>query len=71
MIPIKSKEQITEMRDACRITAEAMAKAIEMIREGISTLDIDRNPPLHRKPRCKADFSRLWRIPRKRVHKHQ
>lgn len=42
MIPIKSKEQITEMRDACRITAEAMAKAIEMIREGISTLDIDR-----------------------------
>lgn len=42
MIPLKNKEQIAEMRNACRITAEAMAAAIEMIREGVSTLDIDR-----------------------------
>ncbi len=42
MIPLKSKEQIAEMSDACRITAEAMAKAIEVIREGVSTWEIDR-----------------------------
>ena len=42
MIPLKSKEQIAEMSDACRITAEAMAKAIEVISEGVSTWEIDR-----------------------------
>ena len=42
MIPIKNTQQIAEMSDACRITAEAMAEAIEMIREGVSTWDIDR-----------------------------
>ena len=42
MIPIKNTQQIAEMSDACRITAEAMAEAIKMIREGVSTWDIDR-----------------------------
>ena len=42
MIPLKNKEQIAEMRNACRITAEAMQAAIEVIREGVSTLEIDR-----------------------------
>lgn len=42
MIPIKNTQQIADMRDACRITAEAMAKAIEAIHEGVSTWDIDR-----------------------------
>ncbi len=42
MIPIKNSSQIAVMREAGRITAEAMFKACEMIREGVSTYDIDK-----------------------------
>ena len=67
MIPLKNKEQIAEMRNACRITAEAMQAAIEVIREGVSTLEIDRviRHYIERRP---ADISRLRRLSRQRMH---
>ncbi len=42
MIPLKNSLQIAEMKKAGRITAEAMEAAREVIREGISTYEIDR-----------------------------
>ncbi len=42
MIPLKNEKQIAAMRDAGRITAEAMEVAREHIREGVSTWEIDR-----------------------------
>ncbi|MBO4322499.1 MAG: type I methionyl aminopeptidase [Clostridia bacterium] len=53
MIPLKNKLQIEEMKKAGRITAEAMAAAIEAIREGVSTWEIDRIVR-HRIERCGA-----------------
>jgi methionyl aminopeptidase len=42
MIPIKNPQQIAVMREAGRIAYEAMYKAREIIREGVSTYDIDK-----------------------------
>ncbi len=42
MIPLKNSLQIAEMKKAGRITAEAMDAAIEAVREGISTYELDR-----------------------------
>jgi methionyl aminopeptidase len=42
MIPIKNPQQIAVMREAGRIAYEAMFKAREIIREGVSTYDIDK-----------------------------
>lgn len=41
MIPIKNTEQLKVMRDACRITGEALLVAEEAIRPGISTKALD------------------------------
>ena len=41
MIPIKNTEQLKKMRDACRITGEALLVAEELIRPGISTKALD------------------------------
>ena len=41
MIPIKNAEQLKLMRDACRITGEALLVAQEAIRPGISTKALD------------------------------
>ena len=41
MIPIKNTEQLNTMRDACRITGEALLVAEEAIRPGISTKALD------------------------------
>ncbi len=41
MIPIKNALQIEAMKDAGRITGEALLVAREYIREGISTLELD------------------------------
>ncbi len=41
MIPIKNTEQLKKMRDACRITGEALLVAEEAIRPGISTKALD------------------------------
>ncbi|MCQ2427968.1 MAG: type I methionyl aminopeptidase [Clostridia bacterium] len=53
MIILKNNLQIAEMKKAGRITAEAMAVAIESIREGVSTWDLDRIIR-HRIERCGA-----------------
>ena len=42
MIQLKKPQQIKEMREAGRITGEALLVARENIREGISTLELDR-----------------------------
>ena len=42
MIPIKNASQIADMKEAGRITAEAMFEACEKVREGISTYELDR-----------------------------
>ena len=42
MIQLKNRLQIAEMKKAGRITAEAMDAAIEKIREGISTYELDK-----------------------------
>ncbi|MBQ7592303.1 MAG: type I methionyl aminopeptidase [Clostridia bacterium] len=42
MISLKNPQQIAEMKEAGRITAEAMAAAVEAVKEGISTWDLDR-----------------------------
>lgn len=42
MIPIKNSLQIADMKEAGRITAEAMFAACEKVREGISTYELDR-----------------------------
>ena len=42
MIPIKNPQQIAVMREAGRIAYEAMFKAREIIREGVSTYEIDK-----------------------------
>lgn len=42
MIPIKNPQQIAVMREAGRIAYEAMCKAREIIREGVSTYEIDK-----------------------------
>ena len=42
MIPIKNPQQIAVMREAGRIAYEAMEKAREIIREGVSTYELDR-----------------------------
>ncbi len=41
MIPIKNTEQLIKMRDACRITGEALLVAEEAIRPGLSTKALD------------------------------
>lgn len=41
MIPIKNTEQLKTMRDACRITGEALLIAEEAIRPGLSTKALD------------------------------
>ena len=42
MIQVKISEQVTIMRKAGRITGEALLKAAENIREGISTYELDK-----------------------------
>ena len=42
MIQLKNPQQIKEMREAGRITGEALLVARENIREGISTLELDK-----------------------------
>jgi len=42
MIPIKNEREIEKMRRACKITAAARALAGEMVRPGITTLEIDK-----------------------------
>ena len=41
MIHIKNSEQISAMKDAGRITGEALLVARDMVRPGISTYEID------------------------------
>ena len=41
MITLKTKEQISVMRDAGKITGEALLMGGEAVREGVSTLHID------------------------------
>ncbi len=41
MIKLKNNEQLAKMRDAGRITAEALLAAGEAVREGVSTLELD------------------------------
>ena len=42
MIPIKNERELQIMRRACNITAAARALAGEMVRPGVSTLEIDK-----------------------------
>lgn len=42
MIQIKNSEQISIMKEAGRITAEALLAAREQVREGVSTYELDR-----------------------------
>ena len=42
MIPIKNGHEIEKMRQACKITAAARALAGEMVRPGVTTLEIDK-----------------------------
>ena len=42
MIPIKNERELKVMRRACEITAAARALAGEMVRPGVSTLEIDK-----------------------------
>ena len=42
MIQLKNSQQISAMMEAGRITGEALLKAREHIREGVSTLEIDK-----------------------------
>ena len=42
MIPIKNEREIERMRQACRITAAARALAGDMVRPGVTTLEIDK-----------------------------
>ena len=41
MVPIKTARELSQMKDACRISAEALRAAGEAIREGVTTLEID------------------------------
>lgn len=41
MIKLKNSDQIARMRDAGRITAEALVVAGEAVKEGVSTLELD------------------------------
>ncbi len=52
MMFIKNSEQIKQMKEAGRITGEAIAIAGEMVREGVTTKQLDTNDPQpHRKMR--------------------
>jgi len=42
MIPIKIERELIEMRKACKITAAARALAGEMVRPGVSLIEIDK-----------------------------
>ena len=42
MIPIKNEHELEIMRKACKITAAARALAGDMVRPGVSTLEIDK-----------------------------
>ena len=42
MIQVKNSEQVAIMRQAGRITGEALLKAAENIKEGISTYELDK-----------------------------
>ena len=42
MIAIKNEHELSSMRKACKITAAARALAGEMVRPGVSTLEIDK-----------------------------
>ena len=42
MIPIKNERELECMRQACKITAAARALAGEMVRPGVTTLEIDK-----------------------------
>jgi methionyl aminopeptidase len=41
-IKIKSEKEIGLMRDSCRLAAEILARAVEIVKPGISTDDIDK-----------------------------
>ncbi len=41
MIKLKNSDQLSKMRDAGRITAEALLAAGEAVKEGVSTLELD------------------------------
>lgn len=54
MISLKTKQQITAMRDAGRIVAEVLALMEEMIKPGISTYELDTAAEKHIR-KCHAD----------------
>ncbi len=41
MIPIKSKEEIASMREACRVAATVLSRLREMVAPGVNTYDLD------------------------------
>ena len=49
MITLKNAAQITAMRDAGRITGEALLIARDMVRPGVSTYEIDQAIRRHRR----------------------
>ena len=68
MVVLKTKKELTPMLEACRISAQALQRAGEVIRPGITTAQIDH--AIHdfiRSGRCAIVF-RIWRLPRQRMH---
>lgn len=64
MITLKNKEQISLMREAGRITGEALLLGGEAVREGVSTGQIDTIVRRHiEKCGAKPSFLGIWRLP--------
>ena len=67
MINLKTTRELRYMRDAGKISQEALLKAGEAVRPGVSTLELDK---IVRRTieKAGAQLSRLWRFSGERLH---
>ena len=69
MVVLKTKKELTPMLEACRISAQALQRAGEVIRPGITTAQIDH--AIHdfiRKNRFNGSFFGVKDLSRQRMH---
>lgn len=69
MVVVKTARELSKMKDACRISAEALRVAGEAVKPGVTTYEIDNIGPLiHRETGSSSLVSRLRRLSCECVH---
>ena len=67
MVVVKTARELSKMKDACRISAEALRVAGEAVKPGVTTYEID-CPLIHRETGSSSLVSRLRRLSCECVH---